>query len=315
MEISNRKVLECSSKGDKDFSALFAKVSVNGVIDTIENHYQNAKVFFNEHGNVICNQGFKKAKGKKAIAFYINNCYLPIRFGAQFYNLLWYKYLKSNPLLENKKLINYDDYNDIKKTENSFVCQADVIRNYMQDKNGLKYEVKERGMNLYKECAELTDFLLGKNRVIIEQSSILNTYTHILGHQVNCQGVMGKGLALVIKQMYPEAYLSYMELYTGYDEFNKNKLLGQCQIVKSKNKYIANLHGQMNWGNNKNTIYTNYDKLKESLFELKEFAKKNKLSIAIPYNIGCGYANGDWDKVLSDIKDVFKDYYVILYKK
>ena len=36
-------ILECSSKGDKRFSALYAKVKVFGVYDSIENHYQNCK--------------------------------------------------------------------------------------------------------------------------------------------------------------------------------------------------------------------------------------------------------------------------------
>lgn len=315
MNVSNIKILECSSSGDKDFSALYAKTSVNGVLDTIENHYQNSKVFIDRYGNFIHNQGFKKSKGKNPVAFYINECYLPVRFGAQFYSLLWYKYLKTNLSLENEKLINYDDYNDCKKTDKSFISQADVIREYMQDENGNKYEPELRGKKLYNNCLELVDFLNMKNRVIIEEGSILNSYAHILGHQVNCCGVMGKGLALSIKQVYKEAYLSYRELYDSYDDYNKDKLLGKCQIVKSKNKYIANLHGQMNWGNNKNTIYTNYDKLKEALFSLKEFAKKNKLSVAIPFNIGCGYANGDWNKVYEYIKEAFKDYYIIIYKK
>lgn len=311
---NNKNILECSSSGDKDFSALYTKVSVNGKLDTIENHYQNAKVFLDKHGNFIHNQSFKKVKGTRPLAFYISGYYLPVRFGAQFYSLLWYKYLKNNKSLENEKLINYDDYNDCKKTDNYFVCQADVIREYMQDENGVKYEPSIRGKKLYSNCLELTDFLLGKNRVIIEHSNILNAYTDIVAHQVNCKGVMGKGLALSIKQIYPEAYISYIKLYNSYDLDYKNKLLGQCQIVKSKNKYIANLHGQMNYGNNKNTVYTNYGKLKESLVSLKEFAKKNQLSVAIPYGIGCGYANGDWNTVYKYIKDVFNDYYVIIYK-
>lgn len=37
------KILECSTAGDKRFSAFYAKVSVNGKFDSIENHYQWTK--------------------------------------------------------------------------------------------------------------------------------------------------------------------------------------------------------------------------------------------------------------------------------
>ena len=37
--------LECSSKGDKRYSSMYAKVTVFDNYDTIENHYQLSKVF------------------------------------------------------------------------------------------------------------------------------------------------------------------------------------------------------------------------------------------------------------------------------
>ena len=47
------------------------------------------------------------------------------------------------------------------------------------------------------------------------------------------------------------------------------------------------------------------------------FAKKatdENLTIAIPYGMGCGIANGEWSKVSKIIEDVFNDYGVSLYK-
>lgn len=37
------KILECSSRGDKRFSAFYAKVEVFSKLDSIENHYQSCK--------------------------------------------------------------------------------------------------------------------------------------------------------------------------------------------------------------------------------------------------------------------------------
>jgi len=50
--MSNKRVLECSSRGDKRFSALYAKVLAFGVRDTIENHYQKSKR--NAIGGSVC---------------------------------------------------------------------------------------------------------------------------------------------------------------------------------------------------------------------------------------------------------------------
>ena len=55
--------LECSTKGDKRFSAFCAFVSYNGKLMSIEAHYQAAKVF--EDGSTGLD--WRHAKGKKAI--------------------------------------------------------------------------------------------------------------------------------------------------------------------------------------------------------------------------------------------------------
>ena len=303
-------VLECSSKGDRRFSALYAKVDVNGVFDTIENHYQKSKVFRLEDGTLIQYDNWKEAKGKKPIAFNISGYILPMRFGEMFYHLLWYKYLKTNKSLE-KVLNEYDDYKDMFKSKNSYVCQADTIRLYMNDASNNKYKPSERGVALYNKCLELINILNGKNKVIIEDGDIFNGYTHIIGHQVNGQGVMGSGIAKTIKEQYPEAYSEYVK----HPKIKDRAVMGDLQVVKSKDRYIANLFGQFNYGRNPEVIYTEKDKLKEALIKLKMYAKENNLTIGIPFNIGCGLGNEKWEEnILPMIKEVFKDYYIIVYR-
>lgn len=303
----HKKVLECSSKGDIRFSALYAKVSVNGITDTIENHYQKSKVFL-DNNKFIQYDEFKKTKGKKPIAFNINGYILPLRFGAMFYHMLWYKYLKTNKDLQ-KVLCEYDDYSD-KFKGNSFVCQADSIRLFMNDSNGNKLSKEDRGNHLYYLCKELNDFLLGKNRVIIENGDIFNGIAEIIGHQVNCQNVMGSGIALQVRNKYPKAYNEYMKFSVS----KSKELLGNCQIIDCEDKIIANLFGQFNYGLDKKIVYTKSEALEKALITLKNYAKENKKVVALPYNIGCDRGNGDWSEILNIIKEVFKDYYVILYK-
>lgn len=307
---SNRKVLECSSKGDKRFSALYAKIDVNGVFDSIENHYQKSKVFLSEDNKLIQYDDWRVSKGKLPVAFNISGYYLPIRFGAMYYSLLWYKYLKANPSLD-KVLEQFEVYHDIFKSKNSYVCQADIITAYMEDSNGNRYSKEKRGVALYNSCRELLDILTKKNTVIIENGDALKGYPHIVAHQVNSQGVMGSGIAKSIKENYTKAYTEYLK----HPLMKQREILGECQIVDCDTKIVANIFGQFFYGRNPNTVYTEKEALKKGLIALKEYAKENNLIVSMPYKIGCGLANGDWEnEIYPMIKDIFSDYYVILYK-
>ena len=46
------RILECHSQGDKRFSAFYAKVEVNGKLDSIENHYQLSKRIYGKRNPV-----------------------------------------------------------------------------------------------------------------------------------------------------------------------------------------------------------------------------------------------------------------------
>lgn len=115
------KILECSSKGDKRFSAFYAYIKLYGVSDSIEHHYQNCKRF---------NVKPFKIKGTVPDYIEINNTKYESKYLTPFYKLLWVKYLD-----EHKDLVEYakefDDFNDIFKGK-SINCQADVIRQYIK---------------------------------------------------------------------------------------------------------------------------------------------------------------------------------------
>lgn len=116
--------LECSSKGDRRFSALYARVKLFNVVDSIENFYQQSKRDVN--GNIA-------GKGKKAEYLQIRKIRLPIKYATLWYKYLWYLYFVENPMLihEIKK---YDTFTDMFKGK-SINCQADVIA-----------QIKEKGL-------------------------------------------------------------------------------------------------------------------------------------------------------------------------
>lgn len=146
--------------------------------------------------------------------------------------------------------------------------------------------------------------------VNIIQGDLMKAEEDILGHQVNCQGVMGSGIAKILRNTYPNLYPSYKQFC---ENFTPEELLGKCQIVTTDSKYVANIFGQLKYGRQK-VRYTDYDALRDSLRILKDYAKKHNLSVALPYNIGCGLANGEWSMVEEILEEVFSDYDVTLYK-
>lgn len=141
---------------------------------------------------------------------------------------------------------------------------------------------------------------------------LLNAKESIIGHQVNCQGVMGSGIAKVLRDRYNTLYPSYKQYCAQHH--SPDELLGKCHFVKEGSRHIANLFGQLDYGRQKNTVYTNYEALRTSLNTLREYAVQNQLSVALPYGIGCGLANGDWDVVSETLEEVFANCDVMLYK-
>ncbi len=59
---------------------------------------------------------------------------------------------------------------------------------------------------------------------------------------------------------------------------------------------------------------TAYYAMKTTLTTIKDMAKDLNLSVCMPYNIGCGIADGEWEIVEQIIADVFDDYEVTLYR-
>lgn len=153
------------------------------------------------------------------------------------------------------------------------------------------------------------------SNVRIVETDLLNLDCDIICQQVNCQGVMGAGLANTVKKKYPKVfweYLNFCDMFK-YD----GDLLGRCEIVKIDKtdnyspEYVANLFGQQFYGRD-NKQYTDYKALKNSFIELckwiYEHIDKDKIIIGIPYGIGCGLAGGDWKVVNDIIKEVFSNY-------
>lgn len=127
-------ILECSSRGDKRFSSIYAQITIGGKTASIEEFYQKAK---------RTNDGKVPGKGKPVDYFIcpFSKEKQPASELSNFYKGLWITYLNQNPdLYEFAK--NFDDFHDSFKGS-SRNEQEDVIREYVRDKDGFTNSVRE----------------------------------------------------------------------------------------------------------------------------------------------------------------------------
>lgn len=129
-----------------------------------------------------------------------------------------------------------------------------------------------------------------------------NTEEHgvIVCHQVNCQGVMGAGLAKQIKIRFPRVFMCYREkcrhIKSGAGGVGDVQF---CSVVDKAGYIIANIFGQEGYGQDK--PYTDYASLHKAFNTIaKTFPS---YTIRIPYLMGCGLGGGSWDTVYQIIQN------------
>lgn len=139
--------------------------------------------------------------------------------------------------------------------------------------------------------------------IIHKNGNLLDAQTTVIGHQVNCQGVMGSGVAKQIRDKWPLIFSNYQVKCQS-----PISPLGDVLIVKvSDNQYIANIFGQYNYGTN-GERYTSYDALDIAFSRLKyTMVENNFKSLAIPYKMSSDRGGADWDVVLALLNSAFKD--------
>ena len=139
---------------------------------------------------------------------------------------------------------------------------------------------------------------------------IFESGADVILHQVNCQGIMGSGIAKQVKAKYPNVFLSYKKICDGFSD--KKKLLGMGQCVRTDDgKFIVNLFAQENFGYD-GKCYTDYKALKKCLEQVRDYPMFDEQIIAIPYLMGCHRGGGDWNVVYKMIEEVFKDNDVLI---
>ena len=105
----------------------------------------------------------------------------------------------------------------------------------------------------------------------------------VLVNTVNTVGVMGKGIALKFKRIYPEMF----EAYRNHCE-RGHLQIGQLLLYKTPNKWVLNFPTTKHWRNPSRAEY-----IQAGLWKLRERCSEMGItSIAFP-ELGCG--NGELD--------------------
>lgn len=145
-----------------------------------------------------------------------------------------------------------------------------------------------------------------------KNGNLLESDVDIIAHQTNCLGIMGGGIALQIRNIFPGVFNKYVSFCNTHGDDN---ILGLVQYIQTKNKFgedkiVANMFSQYGVGGG---VQTNYAAIKNCFEDLKRVAEEKNMTIGIPHKIGCGLAGGDWNIVLQIIDEVFGDSDVELY--
>lgn len=115
-------------------------------------------------------------------------------------------------------------------------------------------------------------------------------------HVVNCQGVMGSGVAKEVRLSVPEAYEEYIDAYD-------NGRLKPGVVTKAKGFY--NLAAQEFYGND-GKKYINYGALADCLRitanNLRTVNLLDDIEVVFPYRMGADRAGGNWDVIVELIE-------------
>ena len=134
------------------------------------------------------------------------------------------------------------------------------------------------------------------------EGGIMNVQEGIVVHQVNCMNKIGAGISGFFCRKYPIVEQKYHEIC---EELGAKGVFGTVQEVPVTDKLtVVNMFSQFGYGNPAKTgkQYTNYDAFVNGLRTL--CTRHPDKQVYISEFIGCGFGGGNWQIILSLIKDL-----------
>jgi O-acetyl-ADP-ribose deacetylase (regulator of RNase III) len=127
------------------------------------------------------------------------------------------------------------------------------------------------------------------------KGDLFTTKDKIILHGVNCQGVMGSGVAKIVKERYPKAFKDYYYLFTMNPE--GDELLGSVNKVEiDEDRIILNGFTQEFYGR-AGVRWCDYDAIASVIEETVKICIEHECeSFAMPM-IGSGLGGGKWSVI------------------
>lgn len=139
------------------------------------------------------------------------------------------------------------------------------------------------------------------------KGDLLKVEEGIIAHGCNAQGVMGSGVALAIREKYPQAYEDYRKFCSNRPP---ESIMGYSVMSTFGELAICNMITQLIFGRDPNVRYVSYDAIDTCFRDLIKSANihdpENQVVIHIP-KIGAGLGNGDWEVISRIIERRSKD--------
>lgn len=129
-------------------------------------------------------------------------------------------------------------------------------------------------------------------KIIYKRGDLLQCDEKYILHGCNAQGVMGSGVAKVIREKYPTAYTTYLAglLQLGIVTYAR----------QDDGKTIFNLISQEFYGRDSSKVYVSYQAIEDGIQRINWWASNiPDVVIAMP-KIGAGLGGGDW-VIISEI--------------
>ena len=135
----------------------------------------------------------------------------------------------------------------------------------------------------------------------------------VIAHGVNCQNVMGSGVAKALYQKWPKVKEEYhahsVKFEAVYINGQEDALGCVSHVEVGEGKTVLNCFTQEFYGRDKK-VYVSYQAIRDC-FEAINLHFSDEI-VAIP-QIGCGLAGGDWETVKNIINEMTPDTDIVVY--
>jgi O-acetyl-ADP-ribose deacetylase (regulator of RNase III) len=128
-------------------------------------------------------------------------------------------------------------------------------------------------------------------------------YNTILAHGVNCQGVMGSGVAKTFKEKYPQAFKDYLYYLKCFKDSLQIQPLGEVCFTETRDKLLlASMFTQEFYGKD-GKKYMSYEAFFNSFRKVADHYEES--TIVMP-KIGAGLGGGDWN-IIEGLMNIILD--------